>query len=87
MAAVVLAAAGHRVDLHDAMASPGRKFLLAGIGGLNLTHAEPHERFVARYGTRRARMEPLLDAFGADALRDRAWQRGIATFVKAAATR
>lgn len=81
MAAEVLAAAGHRVDVHDAMPSPGRKFLLAGIGGLNLTHAEPHERFVTRYGARRVQMEPLLEAFGADALRDWARQLGIATFV------
>jgi len=81
MAAEMLAAAGHRVDLHDAMASPGRKFLLAGIGGLNLTHAEPYERFVTRYGARRAQMEPLLEAFGADALRDWARQLGITTFV------
>ena len=48
-AAEVLGAAGCRVDLYDAMPSCGRKFLLAGRGGLNLTHAEPYERFVTRF--------------------------------------
>ena len=42
--------AGAQVDLYDAMASVGRKFLLAGKGGLNLTHSEPSEKFLSRYG-------------------------------------
>ncbi|HRP97233.1 MAG TPA: TIGR03862 family flavoprotein [Rhodocyclaceae bacterium] len=81
MAAEMLTGAGRRVDIYDAMASPGRKFLLAGIGGLNLTHSEPHEHFVARYGQRSAQMAPLLDAFGADAVRAWAGRLGIETFV------
>ena len=46
--------AGMRVDVYDAMPSVGRKFLMAGKGGLNLTHSEPPEAFLARYGARRA---------------------------------
>jgi hypothetical protein len=69
------------VDLYDAMPSVGRKFLLAGKGGLNLTHSEPAERFLARYGERRLQLEPLLDAFGAQSLRDWARGLGIDTFV------
>ena len=52
-AAEVLAAAGAQVTLFDAMPSVGRKFLLAGRGGLNLTHAEPLEPFLSRYGAAR----------------------------------
>jgi predicted flavoprotein YhiN len=52
MAAEVLSRAGVPVDLYDAMPSVGRKLLLAGKGGLNLTHAEPFEAFVARFGER-----------------------------------
>jgi uncharacterized flavoprotein (TIGR03862 family) len=81
MAAGTLAAAGLRVELFDAMPSVGRKFLLAGKGGMNLTHAEPAERFLTRYGARRAQLEPLLAAFGAQALRDWAAGLGIDTFV------
>jgi uncharacterized flavoprotein (TIGR03862 family) len=81
MAAEVARAAGVEVDLYDAMASVGRKFLLAGKGGLNLTHSEPSEKFLSRYGARRAQVEPLLASFGPDALL--AWVRGlgIETFV------
>jgi hypothetical protein len=81
MAAEVLAGGGVRVDLYDAMPSVGRKFLLAGKGGMNLTHAEPREEFFARYGARRAQLEPLLDAFGPEALRAWALGLGIETFV------
>ncbi len=81
MAAEVLAAGGVSVDLFDAMPSVGRKFLLAGKGGLNLTHGEPFERFVERYGARRADIEPLLAAFGPQQLRDWAQGLGISTFV------
>ncbi|MEQ1790865.1 MAG: TIGR03862 family flavoprotein [Nitrospiraceae bacterium] len=81
MAAEAARAAGAEVDLYDAMASVGRKFLLAGKGGLNLTHSEPSEKFLSRYGARRAQVEPLLASFGPDALQ--AWVRGlgIETFV------
>ena len=54
MAADVLSAAGVEVHLYDAMPSVGRKFLLAGKGGLNLTHSEPADIFASRYGARRA---------------------------------
>ena len=81
MAAEVLAAGGMSVDLFDAMPSVGRKFLLAGKGGLNLTHGEPFERFVERFGARRADIEPLLAAFGPPQLRDWAQGLGISTFI------
>ncbi len=80
MAAEAACAAGVEVDLYDAMASVGRKFLLAGKGGLNLTHAEPAEKFLARYGTRRAQLEPLLASFGPAELRAWAAGLGIKTF-------
>ena len=81
MAAEVISARGAKVDIYDSMPSLGRKFLMAGKSGLNLTHSEPFEQFVSRYGTRRAQIEPLLSKFGPDELR--AWVRGlgIETFV------
>jgi uncharacterized flavoprotein (TIGR03862 family) len=81
MAAEVLIEAGVAVDLYDAMPSVGRKFLLAGKGGLNLTHAEGADRFAERYGARRAQIEGLLRDFGAHELRAWAQGLGIATFV------
>ncbi len=81
MAAEVLAAAGRVVDVYDGMPSVGRKFLLAGKGGLNLTHAEPFDRFVSRYAERAPVLRPLLQAFGADALRAWAATLGVETFV------
>lgn len=81
MAAEVLAAAGVAVELYDAMPSLARKFLLAGKGGLNITHAEGRDAFVSRYGARRERIAPLLDAFGPEALRDWIHGLGIDTFV------
>ena len=80
-AAEVLATGGAQVELFDAMPSVGRKFLLAGRGGLNLTHAEPLEPFVARYGAARERLEPIVRAFDPHAVRDWALGLGIATFV------
>ncbi|MHB9840267.1 TIGR03862 family flavoprotein [Paraburkholderia terrae] len=81
MAAEALASGGARVDVYDAMPSVGRKFLMAGKGGMNITHSEPIEPFLGRYGKRRADIAPLLDAFGPHALR--AWldELGVATFV------
>ena len=81
MAAEVLAAAGHAVTVYDAKPSVGRKFLLAGKGGLNLTHSEPFEPFLARFGDRAAQIEPLLRGFDSDALRDWAAGLGVETFV------
>ncbi|XLZ71561.1 TIGR03862 family flavoprotein [Massilia sp. SR12] len=81
MAAEVLAAAGVRVDVYDAMPSVGRKFLLAGRGGMNITHSEPYEQFVARYGSRAGVLRPMLDAFTPDDLRAWVHGLGIDTFV------
>jgi len=81
MAAQELAAAGLRVDVYDAMPSVGRKFLLAGRGGMNITHAEDYERFVTRYGARAGELRPMLDAFGPQQVRDWVHSLGIDTFV------
>ena len=81
MAAQVLTDAGRTVHLFDAMPSVGRKFLLAGKGGLNLTHSDSPERFVTRYGARQKEMEALLADFGPQALRDWAQGLGVETFV------
>ncbi len=81
MAAEVLAQGGVGVDLYDAKPSVGRKFLVAGKGGLNLTHAEPYDQFLARYGPRRDKIKPLLDAFGPEQLRQWARDLGFDTFV------
>lgn len=81
MAAEVLSQHGVRVDLYDAMPSVGRKFLMAGKSGLNLTHAEPLETFLSRFGARRAELEPIITAFGPQALRDWAAGLGTETFV------
>ena len=81
MAAEVLVEAGVTVDLFDAMPSVGRKFLLAGKGGMNLTHSESADRFAAAYGTRRLQIEGLLGEFGQAELRAWAQGLGISTFV------
>ena len=81
MAAEVLAAGGAQVDLFDAMPSVGRKFLLAGKGGLNLTHSEPLDAFAGRYGVQRDPIEPMLAAFGPAELRAWAQALGVSTFV------
>ncbi|MEP7134314.1 MAG: TIGR03862 family flavoprotein [Chloroflexota bacterium] len=81
MAAEVLSQNGVRVDVYDSMPSVGRKFLMAGKSGLNLTHSEPFEQFAARYGSRRKWIEPMLKEFGADELRAWAQELGIETFV------
>jgi uncharacterized flavoprotein (TIGR03862 family) len=81
MAADVLSSAGVAVQLFDAMPSVGRKFLLAGKGGLNLTHSEPADLFASRYGQRRGPIEALFKTFDAASVRDWAASLGIATFV------
>ena len=83
MAAETIASAGSAVSVsvYDAMPSVGRKFLLAGKGGLNLTHSELFEPFVSRYGEASASLQPLLTEFGAEQLRDWARGLGIDTFV------
>ena len=81
MAAEVLTHRVVHVDLYDAMPSVGRKFLRAGKGGLNLTHSEPYETFLTRYGARRTQIKPLLDAFGPEDLISWVHGLGIDTFV------
>ena len=81
MAAQVLVDAGIEVHLFDTMASVGRKFLLAGKGGLNLTHGEDFDAFCSRFGERRAELEPMLKAFGPEQVRAWAKGLGIDTFV------
>lgn len=81
MAAEVLSQAGVAVDVYDAMPSAGRKFLMAGKGGMNITHAEPFERFLCRYGARRAELEPMLTDFSPETLRAWVHGLGIDTFV------
>ncbi len=81
MAAEVLAAAGVPVDVYDAMPSVGRKFLLAGRGGMNITHSEPYDAFVTRYGSRAGALRPMLDGFKPGDLRAWVHGLGIETFV------
>lgn len=81
MAAETLAHAGVRVDLYDAMPSVGRKFLLAGRGGLNLTHSEVPALFLSRYGSRSGQVAEWLQHFDAAALRQWAHELGVDTFV------
>ena len=81
MAAEGLSAAGVAVHVFDAMPSVGRKFLLAGKGGLNLTHAEPFDAFVPRYAEAAAPLQPMLQSFGATEVRAWAQGLGIDTFV------
>ena len=75
MAAQVLAEGGAAVVVHDRMPTVGRKFLMAGRGGLNLTHSEDPAAFKARYGAAADRIAPLLDAFPPAALV--AWAEGL----------
>lgn len=81
MAAEVLALGGAAVDVFDAMPSVGRKFLLAGRGGLNLTHSEPTPALLQRYGARSADLRESITAFDGPAVRDWAWALGVETFV------
>lgn len=81
IAAERLAQAGRRVALYERMPSPARKFLLAGRGGLNLTHSEPLDGFLDRYGAARAWLEPAIRAFPPQALRDWADGLGAESFV------
>ncbi|MGX9862607.1 TIGR03862 family flavoprotein [Pseudomonas moraviensis] len=81
MAAEVLSQAGVRVDLYDGMPSVGRKFLLAGVGGMNITHSEAYPAFLARYAERAPQIAPLLRAFDADALCRWIHELGIETFI------
>ena len=81
MAAEVLATTGVAVTVYDAMPSVGRKLLLAGRGGLNLTHSEPTAALLARYGAAAPRLRAAVEQFTSDDLR--AWSAGLGepTFV------
>ncbi|NOT11645.1 MAG: TIGR03862 family flavoprotein [Methylococcaceae bacterium] len=81
MAAEVLSQRGVQVDVYDAMPSVGRKLLMAGKGGLNLSHSEPFEQFISCYGLRSAELRSSLEAFGPEAIRNWARGLGIETFV------
>src|ERR1700704_5969625 len=81
MAAEILSVGGARVTVYDRMPSAGRKFLLAGRGGLNLTHSEELERLLERYGAAGPRLRAAIEAFSPAELR--AWCEGLGqeTFV------
>ena len=81
MAAEVLARNGVCVDLYEAKPGAGRKFLVAGKGGLNLTHSEPFDQFILKYGNRQEVLKPILERFGSSDLQ--AWVNalGFETFV------
>ena len=81
MAAEMLSASGVAVHVYDAMPSVGRKFLLAGLGGLNLTHAEPFDAFVTRYGAREEACRTWLQDFDATTIREWVKGLGLDTFV------
>ncbi|OFJ42422.1 NAD(FAD)-utilizing dehydrogenase [Pseudomonas koreensis] len=81
MAAEVLSQAGIRVDVYDGMPSVGRKFLLAGVGGMNITHSEAYPAFLSRYAERAPQIAPLLRGFDADALCQWIHELGIEIFI------
>ena len=81
MAAEVISQGGAQVDLYDAMPSVGRKFLLAGKGGMNITHSEPHANFVQRYGAREGEVTRWLAQFDAAAVRAWIHALGVDTFI------
>lgn len=81
MAAEVISAHGVQVDVYDSMPSVGRKLLMAGKSGLNITHSDPFDVFASRYGKRKDKIEPLLKVFGADQLREWVHGFGIETFI------
>ena len=81
MAAEIISARGVKVDVYESMPSVGRKLLMAGKSGLNITHSDPFDVFVSQYGNRRANIEQLLREFGADQLREWVHGLGIQTFI------
>jgi len=83
MAAEVISAQGHsvQVDVYDSMPSMGRKLLMAGKSGLNITHSDPFDVFVAKYGKQREYIKPMLKTFGSNELRQWVHGFGIETFV------
>lgn len=81
MAADVISKHGVRVEVYDSMPSVGRKFLMAGKGGMNITHIDELPLFLERYGVRREDLKPMLDFFSPDTLRAWIHGLGIETFV------
>ena len=81
MAAEQLSQNGIPVEVYDSMPSLGRKFLMAGKGGMNITHSEAFSAFVKRYGTRSRDLQTLLQAFDPGALRAWIHALGIETFI------
>lgn len=81
MAAEILSQSKVNVNLYDAMPTVGRKFLMAGKGGMNITHSEPSVPFLSRYAERQQEIKPLLAQFNAEDLRTWIHQLGIETFV------
>jgi uncharacterized flavoprotein (TIGR03862 family) len=81
MASDVLVRSGLRVTIYDQMPAVGRKFLLAGRGGLNLTHSEPLDQFLRRYGRAEPRIRSAIEAFSPDDLRAFSAELGQPTFV------
>ncbi|RYZ98427.1 MAG: TIGR03862 family flavoprotein, partial [Moraxellaceae bacterium] len=81
MAAEIIASAGFSVALYDAMPSVGRKFLLAGVGGMNITHSEPHEKLLARYAKATPYLKSYIDDFSSEQLCNWIHGLGIHTFV------
>ena len=81
MAAELISKQGIKVDVYDAMPSVGRKLLMAGKSGLNITHSDPFDVFASRYGKRRPQIEPMLKEFGSNQLREWVHSFGIQTFI------
>lgn len=81
MAAEALVDSGVQIDVYESMPTLGRKFLRAGLGGLNITHSEDYGSFCSRYGDRQDNLQPYLDAFPPEALRQWVHEMGIDTFV------
>lgn len=81
MAAEAAAGSGHAVTVFEAMPTPGRKLLMAGKSGLNITHAEAKADFDGRYGQAQTRLQAGLDAFSAEAVRNWCAGLGVETFV------
>lgn len=81
MAAEVISAAGHKVEVYDAKPSACRKFLLAGVGGMNITHSEPYADFIQRYYDKAQWLDSAVSQFDADALRQWIHGLGIKTFI------
>jgi uncharacterized flavoprotein (TIGR03862 family) len=81
MVAELISQSGLKVDVYDAMPSVGRKFLIAGKGGLNITHSDPKDLFLTRYSSSSAYIKPMLDRFDAEALKTWVHDLGIQTFI------